>query len=231
MELNISKVFSKGFFHSKEVVHFLFFPTLDDDIILIYNDRLELFSETRKVFNGPKYKKYYYKYDNNEGYKCFYFFQFLYLELFKEPFLLKNNNITLEYIFEEYEIIRNKLVNDLYYNRDISEDKYFTLNIEKTTYKSDIYYNKKKCLKDNFLIVVYPFYNDYNIMDSSYIENPNKQVKHDLFYSMIILDNNYDYFQWKINKIVKFIMIKLFLFFLISSICLFFYILFLLNYS
>ena len=223
MELNMSKVLSEGFFESKESVHFLYFSTLAEDIIIIYNDRLELFSDIRKVFNDPKYKKYYYKHENNEEIIYFYFFQYLYLELFKEPSLLKNNNITLDYIFEEYEVIRNKIIQELYYNLDVSKADYFTLNFNKTTCKSDIYFNKKKCLKDNFFAVVYPFYNNYNIMDANYIENPKKQIKHDLFHSMIILDNNYDYFGWKKDKIVIIIIIKLFLFFLISSICLYFF--------
>ena len=103
-----------------------------------------------------------------------------------------------------------------------SDEDYFTMNISKTTCKSDIYHNNKKCLKDNFLIVVYPFYNDHNVMDEDYIEIPDEKIHHDLFISMTILDNNYDYFKWKINKIILIIIIKLSLFFFISSICLLF---------
>ena len=227
MELNITKVLSKGFFQSKEAFHFLFFSKSEkeQDILLLYNDRFELFSEIRKVFNDPIYQKYYYNNENKEERKYFYFFQFLYLDLFKEPNLLKDNNISLDDIFKEYEIINNKILEELdnhKNNKNNSKDEYFSLNFEKTICKSELYYNKKRCLKDNFLIVVYPFYNDYNAMDENYIEISNKKVKHDLFFSMIILDNNHDYFKWKINKIILIIMIKLFLFFLISSVCLYF---------
>ena len=39
---------------------------------------------------------------------------------------------------------------------------------------------------------------------------------------MTILDNNFNYFKWKLNKIILIVMIKLFAFFLISSMCLYF---------
>ena len=222
MEFNMTKVFSKGFFESKEAFHFLFFTEIANDIIILFNDRYEIFSEIRKVFNDPIYQKYYYKFENENEYNYFYFFQFLYLDLFKDLNIMKNHNITLDDIFQEYEIIKNRILDDLEYNEEYSEDEYFSLNIKKTICKRDIYYNYTKCFKDNFLIVVYPFYNDYNVMDENYIENPNKKVHHDLFYSMTILDNNYDYFKWKINKIILIIMIKLLLFFLVSSMSLYY---------
>ena len=222
MELNITKMFLNGFFESKEAFHFLYFTCLEDDIIIIYNDNSELFSEIRKVFNDPRFKKYYYNYENKEEIKYFYFFQFLYLDLFKEPYLLKDNNITLDDLFKEYEIIKKTTLEELDYNLYILQADHFTLNFEKTTCKSDIYYNNKTCFKDNFLIIIYPFLNEHNVLDGNYIENPEVISDFGLFYSMTILDNNFNYFKWKLNKIILIIMIKLFAFFLISSICLYF---------
>ena len=223
MELNMTKVFSRGFFESKELFHFLFFSIINEDIAILFSDRFEIFSEIRKVFNNSIYQKYYYKYEyEEEDIQYFYFFQILYLDLFKEPSLLKNNNITLNDIFQEYDIIKNKIMQEMdNYNKIINGD-YFYFNIEKTTCKSDIYYNNKKCLKDNFLIVIHPFNNDFNVMDENYIEYPDEKINHDIFFSMTILDNNYDYFKWKINKIILILIIKLFLFFFISSVCLYF---------
>ena len=74
MEINLTKVFSKGFFESKEAFHFLFFTRRENDIIILYNDRLELFSEISKIFNDPIYKKYYFNYESKEETKYYYFF-------------------------------------------------------------------------------------------------------------------------------------------------------------
>ena len=35
------------------------------------------------------------------------------MEIFKEPELLKENNLTIDYIIEEYEIIQDKIFGDL----------------------------------------------------------------------------------------------------------------------
>ena len=90
------------------------------------------------------------------------------------------------------------------------------MDVEKTICKSDIYYNGKKCLKDNIMLIIYPLENYFNIVDDNYVEY-DYPVGIALYYSMTIIDTNNKYLKWKINKIVIFKILKLFFFFFVSS--------------
>ena len=214
LEMNMTKLFHKGLFKEKEAFHFLFFFQLGDDLAVMFNNNFEIFSEIKKVYNETKFKEYYYNENNN----FFYLFQFLYLDLFKESSLLIEHNISLDDIFQEYKVIKNKINDgiDALYN---SLEDYCVLDVEKTICKSDIYYNAKKCLKDNIMLIVYPLINYYNIVDVNYIEY-HLFVNIDLYYSMTIIYNDNKYLKWKINTIVILKILKLFLFFFISSVIL-----------
>ena len=214
LEMNMTKLFHKRLFKEKEAFHFLFFFQLGDDLAVMFNNNFEIFSEIKKVYNETKFKEYYYNENNN----FFYLFQFLYLDLFKEPSLLIEHNISFDDIFQEYKVIKNKINEgiDALYN---SPEDFCVLDVEKTICKSDIYYNAKKCLKDNIMLIVYPLINYYNIVDVNYIEY-DLFVNIDLYYSMTIIDNDNKYLKWKINTIVILKILKLFLFFFISSVIL-----------
>ena len=95
------------------------------------------------------------------------------------------------------------------------------MDIEKTICKSDLYYNSKRCKKDNFLVFIFPLINDFPFLNKDYIES-GYYISLELYYTMTIIDNNYDYLKWKINKIIIFKIIRLSIFFLILSICLVF---------
>ena len=95
------------------------------------------------------------------------------------------------------------------------------MDIEKTICKSDLYYNSKRCKKDNFLVFIFPLINDFPFLNKDYIET-GYYISLELYYTMTIIDNNYDYLKWKINKIIIFKIIRLSIFFLILSICLVF---------
>ena len=147
-------------------------------------------------------------------------FQFLYLDLFKNPSLLKENGILLEDIFKEYDIIRDKIIDGIDQTY-LSGENYIIIDIEKTTCKSDLYYNSKICEKDNFMVFIYPLINKFKYLNKDYIESE-YFIELELYYSMTFVDSNYNYFKWKINKIIIFKIIRVFIFFIISSICLIF---------
>ena len=115
IELNITKIFNKKLFEKKDIYHFIFYSQSDDDLIIFYIDNYQIFSEIKKVYNSPKFEKYYY---NETTTNNFYLFQYLYLDLFKEPSLLKEHNISLNDIFQEYKIIKDKIYKALYENYD-----------------------------------------------------------------------------------------------------------------
>ena len=222
VEINMTKLFFNRMFKQKEVFHFTFFFQQQGDLTILFSDDIHLFPQIKKVFNDKKFEKYY----HNEYSKDYFLFQLLYLDLFKEPSLLEENNITLDYIFEEYNIIIDKVnvgIDTIFY----TDDKYFVVDAEKTICKSDLYHNGKKCIKDNILIIVYPLSNDFNYIRDNFIDDIDL-IGLQLYYSMTIIDNNYEYFKWKINKIIIIKILKLFFFFLITSIF-FFFLYFILN--
>ena len=217
LELNMTKIFNKRLFENKENYHFIFFFDLNEDLAILYNDNYQLFSDIKTVYNSPKFEKYFY---NKTKVNYFYLFQFLYLDLFKDPSLLKENNISLNDIFQEYKIIKDK-INERLYIIFGSED-YSVLEVEKTTCKSDIYYNGKKCIKDSILIILYSLVNDYNILNENYNEYYGNFLSYGIYYSMTIIDNDYEYFKWKMNQIIIIKILKLFFFFFVVSIFLIF---------
>ena len=219
MELNMTKMLSKGLFQSKEAFHFIFFaPIREDDLFLLNNGNTELFSDIQNVFNDSKFGKY----SLINGYNNYFsLFHYLYLDLFKEFSLSKKNDISLDIIFQEYEEIKNKIFENLM-DLFMSGEEYSVTDIEKTTCKSDIYNNGKKCNKDNFMVIVYLFANNYSLIDEYFVDIQNKTIRQELFYSMTIIDHNYSYFKWKLNQIIIIKILKLFLFFFMSSMCLIF---------
>ena len=94
-EINMTKLFFNRMFKQKEVFHFTFFFQLDGDLPILFSDDIEMIPQIKKVFNDPKFEKYYV----NEYTNDLFLFQLLYLDLFKEPSLLEENNITLDDIF------------------------------------------------------------------------------------------------------------------------------------
>ena len=61
----------------------------------------------------------------------------------------------MDEIFDEYQKIQIEIFNEINKFIDDDENDHFVLDIEKKTCNSDLYYNGKKCVKDNFLLVVY----------------------------------------------------------------------------
>ena len=138
--------------------------------------------------------------------------------MFKEPSLLSEHNISLNDIFEEYKVIRDKISEILDEIYDF-EDK-IIIEVEKTSCKSDIYYNGKKCIKDNIMIIIYPLVNNFNLMNENFIEYNNDYdfISYELYFSMTIIDNDNNYFKWKINIIIIVKILKLFFFFFVALI-------------
>ena len=65
------------------------------------------------------------------------------------------------------------------------------------------------------MIIVYPLSNNYSLVDENYIEY-DSFINQELYYSMIIIDNNSKYLKWKINQII------IIIFFLIGAILIIF---------
>ena len=219
LEINMTLIFSKSFFQTKDAFNYFFVSILPNEIAVIYVDNIEMYSRAKKVFNDSKFKEFSISDDYNRPLKYFLLFHFLYLELFEQPELLKKNNISLDDIINEYYIIQNDIFSKLKFLQN-STDQYFSLDIEKTTCKSDIYNNGKKCLKDNYLLIFHPLNTNFPLINEFYIDHPNKTFQQTLFYSVSIISNNYNYMKWKIDQIILNIILKLFLFYFIFSICL-----------
>ena len=198
LEINMTLIFSKLFFQPKDAFNYFFVSILPGEIVTIYFDNKEMYSRAKKVFNNSKFKEYALIDDYNKPLKYFLLFHFIYLELFEQPELLKKYNISLDDIISEYNILQNKIFDQLK-NLQNSGNDHISLDIEKTTCKSDIYNNGKKCLKDNFLLIVYPLNTNFHLINEYFIEHPNKTFHQNLFYSMSIISNNYNYMKWKID--------------------------------
>ena len=214
--INMSKLFSEPLFKEKGYFNFIFFVQIYNDIIPIYYNKIDLYEEIKIIFRDPKFKELSIK---EEAFQHFKLFHFLYINLFKEPSLLKNNNISFNDIINEYYSIKNQILEGIS-KFNITNEEYFELNIQKTTCKSHIYNNDKICLKDNFLLIIYPLKYYYNLIDENYIENTNKSINQLVFYSMSIISNNYDYLEWKINRVVLIKIMKLFFLYFTTSSCL-----------
>ena len=219
MGINLTRIFESEFFQEKDAFNYIFFHFSDQKFMPIYANNKGVYEDIKHIFKDPKFGFYSLTPENNIS--EFRLFHFFYFELFEEPSLLEKFGITVEDIFHEFDIIKNKLYAEIE-NFEKTDEEYFTLDIEKTTCKSDIYYNGKKCEKDSFLLIVFPFISDFNLINEHYIDNPELRFNQTLFYSMSITSTNYNYMKWKINQIVILIIIKLFLFYFISSLCLIF---------
>ena len=219
MGINLTRIFATEFFQEKDAFNYIFFHFSEQKFMPIYANNKRVYDDVKRIFKDPKFGFYSLSPENNIS--EFRLFHFLYLELFEEPSLLEKFEISVEDIFNEFDIIKNKLYVEIE-NFEKTDEEYFTLDIEKTTCKSDIYYNGKKCSKDSFLLIIFPFISDYHLLNEHYIENPQLTFNQTLFYSMSITSTNYNYMKWKINQIVVFKIIKLFIFYFISSLCLIF---------
>ena len=218
MEINMEKIFHKNMFGTKEGFNFILFIDNEGDKIPIYTDHTEIFEEIKKVFTNSKFKKYSLNSDYHRYFDHFDFFQFLYIDLFKEPSLLEKYEISLDDIFDEYNIIEKKILDEV--NKfNITGDDYITLDIQKTTCNSDIYYNGQKCSKDNFMLIIHPLKSNFHPINNFFIDETDIQINQILFYSMSIISNNYKYMKWKINQIIVIKIIKLFIFYFFSSLC------------
>jgi hypothetical protein len=124
----------------------------------------------------------------------------------------------LDDIFDEYFVIEKQILGEID-KFNISQDEYITLDIQKTTCKSDIYYNGIFCTKDNFLLIIHPLKSNFHPINEFFIDEPNMKVDQILFYSMSIIANNYKFMKWKINQIIVLKIVKLFIFYFLSSLC------------
>ena len=219
MDINMTKIFEQNLFLSKDKFNIFLFSILPNEIIPVYSDREEMYEQIKLIFNDTKFVKYSIIENNYRRNKYYNLFQFLYLDIFKEPSLLKENNITIDNLIDEYEIILNKIFDEIFKFYEVEDNDHFVLDIQKTTCQSDLYYNGKKCLKDDFLLIIYKLNYNLNYMNEFFIEESNKSILYTVFFSMSIISNNYNYMKWKINQIIIYKIIRLFFFFIISSIC------------
>ena len=156
--------------------NFVLFFENENDKIPIYTDRIEIFDEIRKVFNDSKFQKFSLNSDYHLYFKHFDFFQFFYIDLFKEPSLFDKYNISLDELFDEFKIIETKILDSLD-NFNITRDEYITLDIQKTTCKNDIYYNGEKCLKDDFMIIIHPLKSYFHLINEFFIDESNIKIQ------------------------------------------------------
>ena len=216
MEINTSKIYAKELFHVKENLDFLFFVNLDNDILPIYSDKSKIFDDIKKVFNDPKFGEYsLFSYKFNH----FVLFHLLYIDLFNETSSLDKYGITLNAIFGEYKVIKDSILIEMekFKNRQEDDKDHITLYINKTICKSSIYNNDNKCLNDTFTLIIYPLQSEFNLINTNFVEDSNKTAKQIIFYSMSILKNNHDYMKWKIKKITIIKIIKVLIFYFITS--------------
>lgn len=78
------------------------------------------------------------------------------------------------------------------------------------------------CLKDTFLLIIYPLYGNFSLINEYFMEDYRFPVDLPLFYSLAIINTNDNYMKWKINNIMLIKIIKLFMFYFIVSICVIF---------
>ena len=220
MDINMTIILQQKFFQSEDEFNFFLFSIIPYEVSIFYSDKNEMYEQIRKIFNDTKFGIYSLG-ENDFRFNQYYnLFQFLYLEIFKEPELLKDNNLTIDYIIEEYEIIQNKIFDEMFDFMEDDNQDHFIIDIQKTTCKSDLYYNGKKCIKDNFLLIAYKLNSKFNYINEFFIDDPDKSFLQPIFFSMSIINNNPNYMKWKINIIIVYKMIKLFIFFIIASLCL-----------
>ena len=109
----MTNILEQNFFQSKDKFNFFLFSITLTEVSIYYIDRNEIFEQIRAIFNNTKFGIYSLGENDHRLNKYYNLFQILYLEIFKEPELLKENNLTIDYIIEEYEIIQDKIFGDL----------------------------------------------------------------------------------------------------------------------
>ena len=243
LEFNFTKLFDRDIFESKEAFEFIFFfidSTYNNDIIGLYNDKKERYEKIKSVFNDNKFKEFNISPNTHNGISnnylyTFSLFHFLYIDIFKDSNSYGNLKASIDEIIEEYYEIRDKILKELssLNNKgsyggtgagieNAIQDEYKVIEIEKTFCKSDIYYNNMTCLKDTFLLIIYPLYGNFSLINEYFMEDYRFPVDLPLFYSLAIINTNDNYMKWKINNIMLIKIIKLFMFYFIISICVIF---------
>ena len=113
MDINMTNILEQNFFQSKDKFNFFLFSITLTEVTIYYSDKNEIFEQIRAIFNNTKFGIYSLGENDHRLNKYYNLFQILYLKIFKEPELLKENNLTIDYIIEEYEIIQDKIFGDL----------------------------------------------------------------------------------------------------------------------
>ena len=235
-ESNLTKFFIGTNFEQKEGFEFIIFIyNLEKakDIVPLFNGKIEIFEEIKYVFQDEKFKNYSTN-SINRYFNHFSLFHLLYLDIFRDENIYKNLNNTIDEIIEEYEEIRNKIYEQLSIininikknngtqqnntESEIKED-YKLIEIEKTICKSDIYWNNVKCSKDTFIFIISPIYLDFYFINEDFLDDQRFPINVNFFYSLAIINNNNKYMKWKIKNIMLIKIIKLFIFYFVSSSC------------
>ena len=192
LEFNFTKLFDRDIFESKEAFEFIFFfidSTYNNDIIGLYNDKKERYEKIKSVFNDNKFKEFNISPNTHNGISnnylyTFSLFHFLYIDIFKDSNSYGNLKASIDEIIEEYYEIRDKILKELssLNNKgsyggtgtgieNAIQDEYKVIEIEKTFCKSDIYYNNMTCLKDTFLLIIYPLYGNFSLINEYFMED------------------------------------------------------------
>ena len=69
----------------QKIIFFSFFSIHENDILILYNDQIELYSEIKMVFTEQQFETYSLIDVDNDKNVFFSLFNYLYLDLFKEP--------------------------------------------------------------------------------------------------------------------------------------------------
>ena len=237
-ETNLTKFFFGSNFEQKEGFEFIIFQyNLEKakDIVPLFNGKIEIFEEIKSVFRDEKFKNFSIN-TVNEFFNHFSLFHLLYLDIFRDENYSYKLNITIDEIIEEYKEIINKIYEQLSILKininknneeqnmtesEIKED-YKIIEIKKTVCKSDIYWNNVTCLKDTFIFIIAPIYGDFYYINEDFLDDQRFRVNINFFYSMAIISNNNKYMKWKIRNIMLIKIIKLFIFYFVSSSCVIF---------
>ena len=234
-ETNFTKFFYNDLFEEKDSFEFIFFfinDNYESDIVPIYNDKKERYELIKTVFNDEKFKKF--QILENSDYNAYSLFHFLYIDIFKDRNIYKYLKCSIDDILKEYEEIKNKILYQLtILNKNKTNSKsggsgsgisfgidtdYKVIDIEKTNCRSSIYSNSMKCIKDTFLLIIYPLYGNFSLINENFLEDQRYPIDLPLFYCLSIISNNNKYMKWKIKNIIMIKIFKIFLFYIIITI-------------
>ena len=73
------------------------------------------------------------------------------------------------------------------------------------------------CLNDTVLLVIYPLYGNFSLINEYFLEDQRYPIDLPLFYSLSIINNNNNYMKWKIRNIILIKIFKMFLFYFIIT--------------